>query len=217
MHETTTEFYFYEVNQGDCISSIAENAGLKWEDVWNHPDNELLREKREDPNILFPGDKVAVPQIRIKEVSAETEKRHTFVKLSNKAKVTLRLLQEGKPRSCVAYQLLVDGQIYQGSTDSGGYFTIFISPTARKGKLTVTDCYGVSEEFDVQLGHLDPINEIEGVQKRLRNLGFNCSLNGKLDELTKTAISVFRAKHNLDGNGIVDRQLIEKLQAIHGS
>ncbi|MFH1075402.1 MAG: hypothetical protein V1753_00935 [Pseudomonadota bacterium] len=51
----------YIVKQGDCIESIAFKHGLFWETVWNHPNNQQLKQERKNPNILLAGDKVFVP------------------------------------------------------------------------------------------------------------------------------------------------------------
>ena len=50
------------VRQGECIESIAHDHGLFWPTVWNHPKNRELRQRCAAPNVLAPGDTVAVPE-----------------------------------------------------------------------------------------------------------------------------------------------------------
>lgn len=65
----------YAVKQGDCMESIAQKFGLFWEKIWNHPKNVKLNEQRKDPNVLYPGDVVFVPEKEDKEESGATEQR----------------------------------------------------------------------------------------------------------------------------------------------
>lgn len=84
----------YKVKQGDCISSIATRHGLFWEKVWNHPKNSRLKEQRKDPNILYAGDVVFVPEKDKKEESGATEQKHRFRKKGTPAKLRLRIMEE---------------------------------------------------------------------------------------------------------------------------
>jgi len=89
----------YTVKQGDCLSSIAAKYGLFWEKIWNHPKNARLKEQRKDPNILYPGDVVFVPEKEVKEESGATEQRHQFKKKGAPAKLRLRLMKNpGSPQ-----------------------------------------------------------------------------------------------------------------------
>lgn len=213
-----SEFRFYEVQPGDCVLTIAENAGLLWKTVWSHPNNTDLRQTRKDPNVLLPGDVIAVPLKTIREVNKPTDAMHRFVRKGLPAKVKLRLLQEDKPRAGISYLFQIDGDVFEGKTDAEGYVSVAIPPAARNGKLTLLGKDNQpAEEFDVQLGHLDPHDEIIGVQKRLQNLGFDCSPTGETDDATRAAISQFRAKHNLEQNAEIDDALAKKLKAVHGS
>ena len=66
----------YTVKQGDCLSNIAYRYKVRTMRVWNDPANETLRKKRKNPNILFPGDIIHIPDKETREESGATETRH---------------------------------------------------------------------------------------------------------------------------------------------
>jgi hypothetical protein len=52
----------HTVKRGETLSSIASKYGLsRWEEIYHHPANADFRQKRRNPNLLFPGDVVFVP------------------------------------------------------------------------------------------------------------------------------------------------------------
>ncbi|MGB9698788.1 MAG: LysM peptidoglycan-binding domain-containing protein [Thermodesulfobacteriota bacterium] len=75
----------YTVKQGDCLSSIGEKYGIFWEKIWNQPKNDKLKEKRKNPNILYPGDVIFIPDT-IKGTVLFTIKGDGSVYLLNKEK-----------------------------------------------------------------------------------------------------------------------------------
>lgn len=214
---TEIEFTNYVVNQGDCISSIAAQAGLLWQTIWGHPQNAELRSLRRDPNILHPGDVVAVPKLRLKQFSAQTEKKHKFVVTGATTMLRLRLLTNGKPRANLEYVLVIDGDSRRDFTDSDGRLEQPIPPKARCGELRLIDANGYAEIYTLQLGHLNPASELSGVQQRLTNLGFHCALIGEWDEQTRSAIAEFRRKNNLPGDEPLDERTRLLIKQKHGS
>lgn len=206
----------YVIEQGDCVSSVAEKFGFFSATVWDYAGNSELRKLRKDPNILYPGDILVIPPKEIKEYVCETGKKHTFIKKAEKTKFSLRLLQEGKPRSGVSFILSIGSFKEKGKTDSDGFVNAEIPSNATRGKLSILHKDEIVEEYEIELGHLDPLDEIAGIQKRLKNLGFECDESGELDKRTNASIAAFRSKHNLQGEGI-DEQFVAKLKEIHGS
>jgi hypothetical protein len=65
----------HRVRQGECLSSIAVEAGLFWETVLNDSDNVALRQQRVDPNVLLPGDTIVLRPIETKYEDGATEQR----------------------------------------------------------------------------------------------------------------------------------------------
>jgi N-acetylmuramoyl-L-alanine amidase len=205
----------YQVKQGECISSIAYEKGFFPDTIWDHPSNKELKERRKDPNILRPGDVVHVPDKRIKELSEPTNQVYKYRVKNVPAKLSLRLLFDGEPRRNEPFNLEVNGEIKNGTTDSDGNLTAFIPPNAKTGKLTI----GSGErfmEYQLELGRLDPSSEISGAQKRLNNLGFHSGqADGQLNEDTKKALAAFQAFSGIAVTGELDDATKGKLRQEH--
>jgi len=207
----------YTVKQGDCMLSIAEDFGLLWETIWNHPENAQLKQLRKDPNILFPGDVVTVPEKDLRVESAQTEKVNKFVVKTPQAQVRLRLLDfKRRPRANLAYTATVDGVLSSGRSDGDGYITLAVAPNAREVKLAVTE-RSRTDQYTLPLGAIDPIEEISGVQQRLTNLGYACaSENGTMGEQTKTAIRALQVEKGLKATGELDDATRQAVLQMHG-
>lgn len=157
----------YTVKQGDCIESIAFDHGLFWENVWNHPKNLNLKEKRKDPNALFLGDLVFIPDKEEKQESGATEQCHRFRRKSVPSSLHIILKRADGPRANEPYVIEVDGNTFSGSTNAKGEIRRPIPPNARHCKLRVGQEPNVTA-YDLSLGHIYPITEVTGVQGRLR-------------------------------------------------
>jgi hypothetical protein len=203
----------YEVKQGDCIESIAFQHGLFWGTVWNHAKNLNLREKRKDPNVLFPGDVVFVPEKEKKHESGVTEQRHRFKRKGVPLKIRLRLFIGDEPRADESYVLVIDGHIFTGTTGANGEVEHPIPPDAKNARLVVGE---EQEEYVLDLGHMNPIKEISGIQARLNNLGFDCgAVDGILGPKTEAALRKFQKEYNLAESGNVDEETCNKLLDVH--
>ena len=87
----------HEITHGDCIDSIALRYGFFPDTLWNHSANADLKQLRKDPNVLFPGDKLVIPDLQLREENGATEKRHRFRRKGVPAKLHLRFLKAKDP------------------------------------------------------------------------------------------------------------------------
>ena len=201
------------VGKGDSIPSIARENGFFWETIWNHPNNAALKAKRKDPNVLFEGDEVFVPELDIREESRGTNARHKFKLKGRQVKFKLQLLMMGEPRAGEAYTLIVDGTLYTGTTGGDGKLEHVIPANAKAGKIILRSG---KEEYPVRIGHLDPIDEISGVQQRLNNLGYNSGVeDGRMNDALEAALTAFQNKYKLKATGELDAATKTKLEEAH--
>ncbi len=208
----------YVIKQGECIESIAAKFNLYWKNIWDAPENASLRAARKHPNALLPGDRVFIPEMQIKEISAQTEQRHKFKKKGVPSKIDLILKdQKGEPRSGIPYILEIDGKIINYKTGADGRVKHSISPLAQKVRLIVNPGEK-QEEYNLLIRHLDPITEISGIQGRLNNLGYDCGrIDGSLGPKTKAAICEFQKTHNLTVTGELDEATIQAIEKEYGA
>ena len=70
----------HTVQQGECLSSIARAYGFDdWRIIYNYPDNADFKKKHPNPNLIFPGEELVIPDLDAGGASGATEKKHPFV------------------------------------------------------------------------------------------------------------------------------------------
>lgn len=192
----------YVVRAGECIHSIAFEAGFFWETLWNHADNSEVKSARKNPSLLMEGDRLTVPPLTRGEESCATEAKHKFRRKGVPGKLVLILTRpaaedqktegtdpdaeptgesedaespEPKPQEPwegAAWECTIDGTLSNGTTGADGKIELIISPAAREGKLVVDADKPTQRVITLNLGGLDPADSASGVMQRLRNLAF---------------------------------------------
>jgi len=205
------------VKQGECFISIAASKGFSWQTLWNDIGNKALKDLRKDPHVILPGDEILIPEKKLREETGNTDQRHTFQRIGLPPKMRIVLLDDNQdPRVDLPYILEVDGETFSGTTDGGGVVEHRISPRASTGNLRVGPEY--VERYTLRLGHLDPHDEVVGVQKRLKNLGYECGeFDGEAGPKTKAALRAFQKRCGIEETGIIDETTRQKLRQLHQS
>lgn len=205
----------YVVRKIDCLSRIAAEFGHLPETIWTDPANERLREVRPNPEILLPGDRLHVPPLRPKQEPGAAETRNRFRRHGTPSSITLVLKHNDQPRANEPYRLEIEGQVFEGVTDAQGQIIRPIPPGATRGRLRVGND---KREHDIQIGRLNPIEAVSGVQQRLNNLGFVCGeADGVVGPRTRQALTAFQEKAGLERTGRADDPTRQRLVAEHGS
>ena len=211
----------HTVEQGDCISSIAFRAGFAPDTIWQDGENATLRAKRKDGHILLPGDVVSIPEKRTKTVNVNTGQRCIVQLIAIPEILRIRFLTyTRKPRAGVPYLLQItteDGEILpdrKGETDGEGFLVEPIPPHAATGEIWLGK--GMAREIiPVRLGHVNPLDDIRGVQARLNALNYLCGdEDGEIGELTRDALRRFQKEQKLPITGNPDDATLAKLESI---
>jgi putative peptidoglycan binding protein/LysM domain-containing protein len=211
----------YTVQQGDHLSKIASDYGFSdYRTLWNHAKNADLKSKRKNPNVLYPGDRIHIPDRELREESRSTDKRHQF-KMKNPAlKLTLVLEdQYEKPLANAKCVLAFGSELRDVTTDGTGRIEEKLTPGVNDAKLIIQDARTAfnSIEIPVKVGHLDPVEEVSGQHARLNNLGY---FAGEVDEsddlLFRSAVEEFQCDHGLKVDGVCGTKTQAKLKSVHG-
>ena len=167
----------HTVKQGEYMAFIAAEYGFtNWQTIWNVPQNAALKSQRQNPNVLFPGDQVYVPDPAVKNVAKPTDNTHTF-KLKNstlKLRLTLHDMYE-EPIANAKCVLSLGGNTINVTTDGNGGIEQEIPPTTQNGILVIQDSEQTpfnNTQIPILIGSLDPVDQVSGQIARLNNLGY---------------------------------------------
>ena len=203
----------YKVKQGDTLASLGHSNGLSWKSIWEDPRNRDLRSRRKHPNILAPGDEVFIPGIYRKEISASTEARHKFRFNGALSMFKMQFVNDqGESFAGEPYLLTIEGRHLRGKLDENGWICVHIPPNARSGRIEIGED-GMIESCNLLFGHLDPIEEISGVQARLQNLGYyGGPVDGQESPILAASIASFRSDEGLSEDGGIDEEFLRRLE-----
>jgi hypothetical protein len=211
-----------EVEEGDCLASIAFEYGWLPESLWKHEENAELKAKRKSMYILNPGDVVRIPAVRRKMLQVATGNRYDLKRKGVPEMLRVRFLDFcNEPRAGVSYVLSLesaDGEPIpdrKGTTDSAGFVIAPIPPNAIWGQIILME--GDEQEVEeLDLGYINPIDKTSGVQARLNNLCYFCGEEtGEMNEATRAALQQFQNDYKLPVTGKIDEATQQKLEEIY--
>jgi hypothetical protein len=214
------------VKQGECLASIAERYGFAdWRIIYDDPSNERLREARPNPNVLLPGDEVAIPEQpgqRGAAIELPTGSAHALALELPRSVLRLRVLDSPDGEGIQAhYRLEVEGvaEPLRGTIGADGILEASVPPAARNARLVLeAEPDGdVLETFQLHIGALDPVSAPSGVRERLRRLGFDPGPEeGALGPSSEAALRAFQARHGLEETGTVTEETADELVELAG-
>ena len=209
---------YYVVKEGEQLAQIVAREcgpGVDVQTVVSDPKNEPLFKTR-SPNVLGTGDQVWLPDgaavnpLKL-TLSSGAFKRVLVKRMTRSFK--LKLAQpDRKPIANAKFVLTIDGQRYEGTTDGSGMLEVQLPLDAKEGEIVVGN--GTRQ---VQVGGLEPLHLLKGVQGRLLNLGYSPGpIDGQIGPRTVAAVKAFQADQGLKANGVVDQATRDKLKSAYG-
>jgi N-acetylmuramoyl-L-alanine amidase len=202
--------------RGECISSMAAESGHFWQTIWDHAANAGLKRARGNPNVLRAGDAVFVPAARPKSDVGAIDQHHKFVRRGEPAQLRLRIRADDEPRAEVPWVLEVDGNRFEGFTDADGNLAVPMPGGARRALLRVGPPEDV-DEYELDLGTVQPVHSPLGVRARLENLGFLKPAAAVSDSALADAVRAFQQRNGLGATGTMDEATRARLLEEHGS
>lgn len=200
------------VEQGECLATIAAQHGYSWQTIYNAPENAALRRRRPNPNVLYPGDVVEIPERRPVEARIATGRQHTFKVPREKWVLRLRLRDhDHEPIGGVEWTLVMDGidEPLEGTTGDDGLIAVALPAHARRARLTA-----MGQTHALDIGGLDPISRVTGIQQRLTRLGYHPgAADGIVGPKTRAAIMAFQeSQDDIRDTGRLDDATRHRLQ-----
>jgi N-acetylmuramoyl-L-alanine amidase len=214
----------HTVAQGETLLRIAKQYGYQTSKaLYNHPSNAEFKALRPDPNLIYPGDKITIPPKKEKFIPLRTNSINSFVVQNEKEYFRLQVsYDDGDDVAGKRVVLNIGSQTIDTVLQSDGLIEIELN---NNDALTGTvDLYlnegetTPTKSFNVQIGNLDPIETLSGVQGRCNMLGFNCgTVDGVNGAKTKAGVREFQRAQQLQVDGIAGPVTKSRLVYVYGA
>jgi N-acetylmuramoyl-L-alanine amidase len=187
-----------------------------WKTIWEHSRNRNLR-KRRDPNLLVEGDRIYVPKPVPKTDEADSDSKHRFRVQVDKDKLVLRFveidvyLQLFGP---IEYRIKVGGHEKSGELGKEGeQIEVPLPVSLEKASLWIKEF-----EYELDIGGMDPIRRLSGMQARINNLGWDAGpADNDLGPLTKRGTRDFQGFYKIGVDGKIGSETRGKMEEVYGS
>jgi len=209
------------VRQGDCLTKIAARHGFSnYRVIYDHPSNSEFKRRRPDPDVIYPGDVVVIPDKAPKLAQVPAGALHHF-RVRPRAKRVLRIAfrtSGDEPLASVDYTLAFGGTEIEGVTDRNGVLEQEVPYDLDRAAVLIG-----GDQHELVVGALNPIDDtpddgISGARARLANLGYDTPPTGDaLDEPMAAVLAAFQRDHGLEATGKLDGATRGKLRSAHGS
>jgi len=152
----------HKVKRGESFPSIADQYQMAdWMRIYFDSSNLDIRRKRPNPNVLYAGDQIVIPEKEEKLEEGKTEIKHQFKR--KKAKVMLRIkIRHHDERNLAGcpYKLEIGAQIFEGVLGDNGLIEYPISPSIKEGVLSFwldSEKKGPCITWLLKIGFIDPV------------------------------------------------------------
>jgi hypothetical protein len=212
----------HRVRQGEYLALIARNYGISsWQKIYNHPDNAAFKEKRPEPDLIYPDDEIVIPEIERRVEQCEVEARHIFKRVSETFQLHVRIEDyAGAAIPTTKYTLEFRDTKLEGTTSDVGVIDRQIPLGINRVRISIWEDAEASTpmlSWSLNVGDLDPIERTSGVQARLANMGIKCGrIDGVMGPQTRAAVKIFQKQNDLVVDGIVGPNTNKKLLARYG-
>jgi hypothetical protein len=162
----------YVIRQGDFLLKVAHKFGFDADTIWNDAKNDALRQVRPNPNILLPGDVLYIPDQANRTPALKplvTGTTNTFTSHTPTLSLTCKFIgAEAATYASKAFTVQELADLVGLQTDDQGVATFPIPVTLTRATITFIE---TGECVELGIAAMDPINSLEGIFKRLQNLG----------------------------------------------
>ena len=228
------------VAQGEFLSLIAARFGFRDHRViWDHPDNAALKKLRKNPNVLFPGDVIVIPDRAEGRAAAAVGRFNTFEAGSDDLLLNIDFEDpSARPFASREGQVTVGGIAPSGtfgrkgplpmSTDPKGRLPLVLKNVLAGSVMPSEGSFVVPETdelpggtFRFLVGSLDPVDTPSGQRARLNNLGYFAGFSDRDEDQLAWAVEEFQADEKLPDRGLKgtiakDRKTLNQLARRHG-
>ena len=204
----------------------AQHRFSSFKTIWNHSANAELKALRKNPNTLFAGDRVFIPDREPRVESRETDRRHRFVLAVERLELHVKIFDQGFRAVHGRARLAVRPE--KSEMDLKG--DVFEAPLRPDVKSAVLE-FPISEverhrvSIPVEPGRLDPLETLPGQQQRLNNLGYFAGFvrtqapDAKhVDAQFRWAVEEFQCDHMGPNqvDGVLGPLTLKKLKDVYG-
>ncbi|MDH4156115.1 MAG: peptidoglycan-binding protein [candidate division Zixibacteria bacterium] len=204
---------YYTVKPGDWLSKISRKFGINdWHVIYDHPQNKGFKKKRPDPNTIYPGDIVYIPDPEYIELQPKRKHANPYeIKAVppkwDKIELVMRDV-DGKVIANEPYNIKIGGYSVSGTTDGDGKIEETVIPELLDYGSYELEFKGTTRTL--RIGHVDSIDELSGVLQRLENLGYITDMK-HARKRPERYIKRFQTDNGLEATGEMDDDTRNKL------